>query len=103
MTRKTSSPAVLANTEAGRCELSGDLTLATVEPLWRQLRTDGLLRDATSVDLGRVGRSDSAGLALLVAWRASCRAGGGDLVVNALPGRLAALARLTDAEAIVSG
>jgi phospholipid transport system transporter-binding protein len=83
--------------------VTGDLTLATAGNLWRQLETGSLLRNASSVDLGQVGKSDSAGLALLVAWRACRRAGGGDLEVIALPGRLAALARLTDAESIVSG
>jgi ABC-type transporter Mla MlaB component len=71
--------------------------------LWQQLRASGLLREAGSADLGNVAQSDSAGLALLIAWRASCLASGHDLKVVALPERLAALARLTDADGILSG
>jgi phospholipid transport system transporter-binding protein len=83
--------------------VAGDLTLATAGTLWRQLRANGLLRGASSVDLGQVRGSDSAGLALLIAWRASCRASGGDLVVKDVPERLVALARLTGAEGFLSG
>jgi ABC-type transporter Mla MlaB component len=97
------SPAVLVDAGEGRCTVAGDLTLATSESLWRQLRDSGLMHGTRTVDLGQVRESDSAGLALLIAWRAGCLAGGGDLHVTSLPDRLAALARLTDANAILSG
>jgi phospholipid transport system transporter-binding protein len=96
-------PAVLVDSGAGRCTVAGDLTLATAGQLWRQLHSSGLLRSAGSVDLGGVKDSDSAGLALLMAWRACCRASGHDLKVLALPERLAALARLTAADGFLSG
>jgi ABC-type transporter Mla MlaB component len=92
------SPAVLVDSGAGQCTLAGDLTLATAGTLWRQLRTGGLLRSASSVDLGQVKDSDSAGLALLIAWRASCMANGGSLVVTALPA-----AQITDAQGMLAG
>jgi phospholipid transport system transporter-binding protein len=94
---------MLVDAGAGRCSVAGDLTLATTETLWRELRSSGLLRTATSVDLGQVRESDSAGLALLVAWRASCKANGVHLAMNAVPERLFALARLTSAEAMLAG
>ena len=93
----------LADQGGGRCTLAGDLTLATVDELWKQLHASNLLRTANSVDASQVGKSDSAGLALLVAWRAARQKGGGDLSITHLPERLSALARLTDAQAIVSG
>jgi len=93
---------MLVDAGAGQCSVDGDLTLATAGALWRQLRSSGLLRGASSVDLSQVKESDSAGLALLIAWRASCQASGGDLVVKDLPERLSALARLTDAQAMLS-
>ena len=93
----------LVNAGAGQCSVAGDLTLATAADLWRQLRSSGLLRGAASVDLSLVRECDSAGLALLLAWRASCQANGGDLVVKDLPARLVALARLTEAQAMLSG
>jgi ABC-type transporter Mla MlaB component len=94
---------MLVDAGGGQCTVAGDLTLDTAGMLWRELRSSGLLSRATSVDLGQVRGSDSAGLALLIAWRASCKAGGGNLVVKSLPERLRALAQLTDAEAMLSG
>ena len=94
---------MLVDAGGGQCAVVGDLTLATAGKLWRELRSSGLLSSATSVDLEKAGASDSAGLALLIAWRASCKANGGNLVVKSLPERLRALAQLTDAEAMLSG
>ena len=94
---------MLVDAGAGQCTVAGDLTLATAATLWRQLQSTGLLRSATSVDLSQVKDADSAGLALLIAWRASCKANGGDLLVKSPPQRLSALARLTDAEGMFSG
>ncbi len=99
----TDASPVLVDAAAGRCTVTGDLTLATAGTLWRQLQANGLLRGTSSVDLGQVRGSDSAGLALLIAWRASCRASGGDLVVKDVPERLIALARLTGAQEFLSG
>src|SRR5262245_35790564 len=95
MTRAT---AQLAEREAGRCALSGALTLETAPWLWRELSEGGLLTSASEVDLAGVTESDSAGLALLVAWRATRRQAGGDLVLGSLPQRIQALAALTGAQ-----
>jgi phospholipid transport system transporter-binding protein len=103
VTAAGSTAVSLADLGAGRCTVAGDLTLATAWDLWRQLQASGLLRSASNVDLGQVAQSDSAGLALLVAWRASCLANGGDLGIIALPQRLAALAQLTNADAMLRG
>jgi len=95
--------AIVTDQGAGQCSLVGDLTLATVEQLWKQLQASGLLQSANSVDTSNVQDTDSAGLALLIAWRAARRKNGGDLAITSLPARISALARLTDAEVIVSG
>ncbi len=89
--------AQLAEREAGRCALSGALTLETAPWLWRELTAGGLLSTANEADLSGVTESDSTGLALLVAWRATRRQAGGDLGFTSLPQRLLALAALTDA------
>lgn len=91
--------AQLAERGAGRCALSGALTFETAPWLWQQLQSGGLLNAADEADLAEVGDADSAGLALLVAWRASRRAAGGDLRFTGMPAKLAALAQLTDADA----
>ncbi len=89
--------AQLAEREAGRCALSGALTLETAPWLWRELTAGGLLAGANQADLSGVTESDSAGLALLVAWRATRRQAGGDLSFTNLPQRVLALAALTEA------
>lgn len=95
MTRAT---AQLAERGAGRCTLAGSLTLETAGWLWRELQTGGLLTGAAEADLSGVTESDSTGLALLVAWRASRRQAGGDLNFIGVPQRLQLLAALTGAQ-----
>lgn len=94
--------AQLAEKGEGCCAISGELTFATAPWLWQQLREGAWLKKAREVDLSGVTTADSAGLALLVAWRAAAGADGGGLRFQAVPERLLALARLTDAEALLS-
>ncbi len=86
----------------GRCTLSGALTLETAPWLWRELTVGGLLTGAAEVDLSGLAESDSAGLALLVAWRASRRQAGGELNFTNQPQRLRLLAALTGAQGALS-
>jgi phospholipid transport system transporter-binding protein len=88
----------LTTTGEGRCAVAGLLTLETAPQLWKQLGAGGLLRDAREADLSAVTDADSAGLALLVAWRAQCLAAGGALGFRGMPARVMALAKLTSAE-----
>lgn len=82
--------------------LQGALGFATVPALWRELCDRGLLAVPCSVDLSGVTHADSAGLALLVAWRAAGRARGeGSVRFTAVPPRLQALAGLTQAQALL--
>jgi phospholipid transport system transporter-binding protein len=92
------APAELAEKGEGRCAISGALTMETAPWLWQQLKAGGLLTAASEADLTGVTDADSAGLALLVAWRGSCAAAGGDLGYRGLPARIVALAQLTGAE-----
>ncbi|MEO6186397.1 MAG: STAS domain-containing protein [Steroidobacteraceae bacterium] len=92
------APAELAEKGDGRCAIAGALTMETAPWLWQQLKAGGLLTTAKEADLAGVTDADSAGLALLVAWRGSCAAAGGSLGYRALPARIMALARLTGAE-----
>ena len=93
--------AQLAERGAWRCASSGALTFETAPWLWEQLTAGGLLQGAQEADLSAVGDADSAGLALLVAWRASRRSAGGDLRFAGTPARLMALAQLTEAGAVL--
>ncbi len=92
------SPAELADKGDGRCAIVGALTMETAPWLWQELQAGGLLTAAREADLAGVTDADSAGLALLVAWRGSCAAAGGDLGYRGLPARIMALAQLTGAE-----
>jgi phospholipid transport system transporter-binding protein len=92
----------LAEKGDGQCAISGELCFETAGWLWQQLREGDWLTRARMADLSGVTTADSAGLALLIAWRASTVASGGSLRFEAVPGRLIALARLTDAEALLS-
>jgi phospholipid transport system transporter-binding protein len=91
--------AVLSTKGEGRCAITGVLTLETAPDLWKQLKSGGLLQAAREADLSGVTDADSAGLALLVAWRGHCLAAGVALDFRDLPARVVALARLTAAEA----
>ncbi|HMA11265.1 MAG TPA: STAS domain-containing protein [Steroidobacteraceae bacterium] len=93
--------AELAEKGEGRCAVSGALTFETAPWLWQQLQEGAWLTRAREADLSGVTTADSAGLALLIAWRAAALAGGGALKFGAVPERLLALARLTDAEALL--
>ncbi len=99
MTRAT---AQLAERGEGRCTLTGSLTMETVPWLWQELRRGGLLAAALEADLSGVTESDSTGLALLVAWRAARRCGGGDVSFTGVPERLGLLAALTGAQAALA-
>lgn len=94
--------ATLINAGEGRCVISGPLTLETAGALWQQLKVGGLLASAREADLASVTDADSAGLALLVAWRGQCMAAGGQLEIRSLPPRILALAKLTGAEAALA-
>lgn len=98
MTRAT---AQLAEKGEGHCAISGAMTFETTPWLWQQLREGTWLAKAREVDLADVTDADSAGLALLIAWRAAKKTAGGGLQFNSVPERLLALARLTDAEALL--
>jgi ABC-type transporter Mla MlaB component len=91
--------AALATLGEGRCSITGVLTLESVPGLWKQLMGSGLLGNTREADLTGITDGDSAGLAMLVAWRAHRLAAGGTLAFEGLPPRILALARLTSAEA----
>jgi phospholipid transport system transporter-binding protein len=95
--------AQLSEKGEGRCALSGALTFETAPWLWQQLREGSWLQKAREADLSGITDADSAGLALLVAWRAAACAAGGVLRFHSPPLRLLALARITEAESLLQG
>ena len=90
---------------AGRCLLSGDLGFTTVTALWKQGEPlfRGRSGDTLDMDLSGVTDSDSAGLALLVAWLSQARVVGCQLRYTAVPERLLAIARISDVDSLILG
>jgi phospholipid transport system transporter-binding protein len=85
----------------GECVVSGALTFRSCDALWAALEAGGALHSARQADLSGVDAADSAGLALLLAWRAARIGAGGDLRFDSVPQRVRLLARLTGAEALL--
>lgn len=97
-------PGLLRGPVDGHYALQGALTLATVAGLREQGREAfGSGSGAIVVDMSRVERADSGGLALLVDWLAWAQAAHRELKFTALPAALLALARVSDVENLLTG
>lgn len=90
--------------QSGRYRLETPLTFQNVPALQSVLPlADAAGSGALTIDLSRVPRVDSAGLALLINWLAEARAHGRQLRYEAVSEPLRALARLSDVEALIVG
>jgi phospholipid transport system transporter-binding protein len=80
--------------------VSGELTFATAQKALADARTAvAQAGNATTLDLGGVGRADSAGLACVLAILAEAPG----LTVARMPDGLRALARVSDVETMLAG
>lgn len=79
----------------GRFRVRGDLSFDTVPGLWAQSERLFRSADRVELDLGEVGRTDSAGLALLVALTRRARERGQGIHYSHFPEQLLAMARLS--------
>jgi ABC-type transporter Mla MlaB component len=92
----------LADEGGGRFAIRGALSFDSVPALWR--RSEDLFRGAAGardVDLAVAEPVDSAGLALLVAWKGRASAVGVALTFSNAPARLVALARISEVDSIL--
>lgn len=87
---------------AGGCRLSGPLTFDTVPQLLQQGRQLFANGRAVELDLSRVERSDSAGLALLVSLVRQARQQGGAITFLNVPEQLRGLASVGGVEQILA-
>ena len=80
----------------GRFVLRGDLAFETAQQVLR--KSEPLFRDhdAIRVDLSNVEKADSAGLALLLEWKARARQNGTSIEFENIPESLAAIAKTTE-------
>jgi len=90
----------------GQFLLTGALSFASVPGLLgesqRLLSEGGRTGAGITIDLQGVGRTDSAGLALLVEWTRNFRSQGVDITFLNIPVQLLALARLSGLEGVLS-
>ena len=93
---KGADSAALTALGDGRFQLSGDVGFSDAARLL--VEGDAAFRGeaAVDLDLARVGRVDSAGLALLLEWSMSARDAGREIRYRNMPPSLASLAGISD-------
>jgi phospholipid transport system transporter-binding protein len=100
-TEAGSQPATLAAAGPGRFEISGDLGFHDAARMLAEGDAAfGTLKDV-EIDLAKVGRVDSAGLALLLEWSMSARQSGRALSYRNVPSIISALAGISDVSALL--
>lgn len=96
--------ALQVSADGGRIVVVGDLTYDTVSALpGRFARLLQSVPDAVTVDLGSVGRFDSAGLAVLVEWTGAAQSQRRSLHYVAVPARIRTMARVSGLEPLLFG
>ncbi len=90
------APGALAAAGPGRFELSGDVGFVDAARLLAEGDAAFAGLERVEVDLARVERVDSAGLALLLEWSLSARAAGQALRYLNVPPAIASLAGISD-------
>ena len=93
--------AALEALERGRYALSGDLVFDQVTRLLGEGDTAFAMLPHAEVDLAKVQRVDSAGLALLLEWSIVAREGGRTIHYRNVPPALSALAGISDVSALL--
>lgn len=95
-------PGALEDLGGGRFALSGDLVFGTVGSLLAAGDAAFAALAEADVDLARVGRVDSAGLALLLEWSLSRRAKGRAIRYRNAPEAMRTLARIGEVEGLLA-
>ena len=94
-------PGALNAVGGGRFQLSGDVGFGDAARLLADGDAAFRGEPAVEVDLARVARVDSAGLALLLEWSLSARDAGRKIVYQYVPASVASLARISDVAALL--
>lgn len=87
----------------GRFRVSGVLDASTAREVLEQSESRFAQSKEIDVDLGGVGESDSAGLALLIEWLRAARQGGQVIRFANVPAQIEALARISEVEDLICG
>ena len=97
------SRARLESLGAGRFRVSGVLDASTAREVLEQSESRFEQFKELDVDLGGVGESDSAGLALLIEWLRLARQGAKTIRFANVPAQIEALARISEVEDQIGG
>ena len=95
--------AKLESLGAGRFRVSGVLDASTAREVLEQSESRFEQFKELDVDLGGVGESDSAGLALLIEWLRLARQGEKTIRFANVPAQIEALARISEVEDLIAG
>ncbi|HEY0941873.1 MAG TPA: STAS domain-containing protein [Steroidobacter sp.] len=101
---QTPGPAKLEALGNGRFKVFGALNAETATDLLK--RSDAAFKEAGSsleIDLANVPEGDSAGLALLIEWLRLARQRQQQIHFKNVPQQIAALARISEVEALLNG
>ena len=93
----------LEKTSDGHYLLKGRLSFNSVPLLWSQYKDD-LLADTSSsieIDLSRLKRSDSSGLALLIEWYRSAEQHHKSIIFSNVPAQMMDIARVSELDKIL--
>ena len=85
----------------GRFRVSGVLDASTATDVLEQSESHFAQESQIDVDLGGVGESDSAGLALLIEWLRMARQSGKQIHFANVPAQIEALARISEVEDLI--
>jgi len=86
----------LNKTAEGAFELVGEMSFDTAAQILKSSERDFAQLAETQVNLSQVSKADSAGLALLLEWKAQARRRNAEIRFVALPESLLAIAKATE-------
>ena len=95
------SRAQLESLGEGRFRVSGVLNASTAAGVLEESEAPFTQAPKIDVDLGGVGESDSAGLALLIEWLRMAKLSGKEIHFANLPAQIEALARISEVEDLI--
>lgn len=97
------SRAKLESLGDGQFRVSGVLDASTAREVMQESESRFAQSKEIDIDLGGVGESDSAGLALLIEWLRAARHGGQVIRFANVPAQIEALARISEVEDLICG
>jgi phospholipid transport system transporter-binding protein len=91
----------LNQTADGAFELIGEMSFETVAQILKSSEQSFAQHAETQVNLSQVGKADSAGLALLLEWKAQARNRNAVIRFVAVPDSLLAIAKTTEVSDLI--